>query len=136
LSEINRLREAGHDIRAAVASKTDEPDWARICMDHLVVGMEEENTDVASANTATSASATLSECFGALVEIHYDNKRHHLRRLHQSTNIPYDEMVFFDNEYGNIRSVSSLGVTCIYTPDGMERQHWDDAKAKFGLFVE
>lgn len=93
-----------------------------------------EENDVGVPAEASFTSATLGACFGDLVEIHFDNKKHHLRRLHQSTKIPYDEMVFFDNEYGNIRSVSTLGVTCIYTPDGMERKHWDEAKTTFGLF--
>jgi magnesium-dependent phosphatase 1 len=124
------MRGEGLAIRAAVASRTDEPEWARFCMDLLVVGLEEESGDGA---VVASTSTTLSACFGELVEIHFDNKKHHFHRLHKSTGVPYDEMVFFDNEYGNIRTVSSLGVTCIYTPDGMERKHWDEAKRAFGL---
>jgi hypothetical protein len=35
---------------------------------------------------------TLSQCFGKLVEISYDNKMNHFRRLHEKTGIPYDNM--------------------------------------------
>ncbi len=105
------------DIRAAVASRTDEPEWAKYCMDKLVVEDGE----------------TLSKCFGSRVEISFENKKFHLRQLHKNTGIPFQQMVFFDNEYGNIRCVSSLGVKCIYTPNGMQVEHWDEAKKALGL---
>jgi magnesium-dependent phosphatase 1 len=86
-------------------------------MDHLVV----------------ADGSTLSKCFGNLVEISFNDKTHHFRRLHGKTGIPYEQMVFFDNEPRNIQSVSTLGVKCIYTPEGMERKHWNQAKDAFGL---
>jgi magnesium-dependent phosphatase 1 len=120
LSEINRLKANGHDIQAAIASRTDEPRWARICLDHLVI--EDGNV--------------LQDCFPEhLREISYDSKSKHLQRLHQKTGIPFEEMCFFDNEHHNIKDVSKSlpGVKCFYTPDGMTRKAWDDAKADFGL---
>jgi hypothetical protein len=33
-------------------------------------------------------------------------------------------MLFFDNESGNIRSVSELGVKCVYCPDGVTAEAW------------
>jgi hypothetical protein len=42
-------------------------------------------------------------------------------------------MVFFDNEPTNIKLVSKLGVKSIYTPDGMMKKHWEEAKEAFGL---
>lgn len=120
LSEIEQMKAAGHDIQAAVASKTDEPNWARICMDNLIVGTEETR---------------IISCFenGRLVEISYGSKTQHLTRLHKKTGIPFEQMAFFDNEYGNIRSVSSLGVACYYTPRGMTKQDWEKAKEDFGV---
>ena len=117
LADINRLKSEGLDIRAAVASRTDEPHWARFCMDHLVV----------------EDGSTLSSCFGNLVEISYNDKTHHFRQLHKKTGIPFEHMVFFDNEHWNIKQVSKLGVKCIYTPDGMMKKHWEEAKTEFGL---
>jgi magnesium-dependent phosphatase 1 len=114
------MRREGHDIRAAVASRTDEPKWARNCMDHLVI----------------QDGKTIAECFEHdLIEIAYGDKTEHLQRLHKTTGIPYESMCFFDNEHSNIKTVSrSLpAVKCIYTPDGMTRQHWESAKAEFGL---
>ena len=80
LADINRLnKEAGSSltkIQAAVASRTDEPHYARICMDNLVC---EDGT-------------TLTECFGNRVEISYQNKTHHFRRLKEKTGIPFEQM--------------------------------------------
>lgn len=75
LQDINRLKAEGHEIQAAVASRTDEPEWAHFCMKNLVAG----------------DGTTLSECFGELVEISYDNKKVHFRRLHKRTGIPFEQ---------------------------------------------
>ena len=117
LAEINKMRAEGIDICAGVASRTDEPGWAKFCMDQLIV----------------EDGSTLSMCFGDRIEISFDNKKNHLQRLHRSTGIPFENMVFFDNEYGNIRSVGSLGVRCFYTPDGMQAEHWREAKNALNL---
>lgn len=84
-------------------------------------------------NMVVEDGTTLSKCFGSRVEISFDNKKSHFKRLHKSTGIPYEQMLFFDNEYSNIRSVSSLGVKCIYTPDGMQKEHWEEAKKAFDI---
>ena len=66
---------------------------------------------------------TLKECFEDHIEIDcYNDKTHHLWRLHEQTGIPYEEMCFFDNEYWNIEYVRKLGVESIYTPDNMTRK--------------
>lgn len=119
LSEIQRLKQEGHDIQAAVASRTDEPAWADVCMKHLCL---------------PDGTTTLYDCFRGFIEIDWNNdKTHHFRRLHQQTGIPYEQMCFFDNEEWNIQCVSRLGVTCIYTPDGMTRKDWREALAAHGM---
>lgn len=35
-------------------------------------------------------------------------------------------MLFFDNEYRNVTSVAALGVTSIYTPDGLTLSKWSE----------
>lgn len=117
LSEINRLREEeGMDIQAAVASRTDEPRWAHQCMDWLTV----------------DDGKTLTACFDH-VEIGFDDKKWHFKRLKKSTGIDYESMVFFDNELRNVRSVQKLGVKCVYTPDGMSKEAWYEAMEMFGM---
>jgi len=121
-----------------VASKTDEPDWAHFCLDHLVIGGDQTvDDDDEYKDTTKRPPIVLGSCFQrqgkSLVEISYGTKTHHFHRLHQKTGIPYEEMTFFDNEYGNIRDVSKLGVHCFYTPDGMMVEDWEKAKSIFGL---
>ena len=40
-------------------------------------------------------------------------------------------MLFFDNEYGNCREISSLGVTVAFSPDGVTGDVWAEAVAAF-----
>jgi magnesium-dependent phosphatase 1 len=118
LSEINRLRKEGYDIVAAAASRTDQESWANVCPKYLIVHDE----------------TTLQDCFEDRVDIDcFNDKTHHLRRLHQQTGIAYKDMAFFDNEYWNISCVSKLGVRCFYTPDGMTRSIWKKALTEFGM---
>jgi len=42
-----------------------------------------------------------------LIQISYNRKTVHLTNLHNITGIPFESMVFFDNEYGNIRDVKN-----------------------------
>jgi magnesium-dependent phosphatase 1 len=114
------MRAAGHDIRAAIASRTDEPNWARICLEHLVI---EDGT-------------VLKDCFEEpLIEISGGSKTGHLRRLQRRTGVNFEEIAFFDNENWNVKDVSRglPGVECFHTPNGMTREAWDKAKNKFGL---
>jgi Acid Phosphatase len=158
LAEINQMKADGYDIQAAVASKTDEPAWAHFCMQHLAIPTKSASNTTSECNasdnnnknnefipmkdcfmmttsTSTSSTTKSSSSSSSLIEIAFDNKQYHFRQLHKKTGIPYEDMVFFDNEYGNIRSVSQLGVHSVYTPDGMQHKHWEDVKKEFGLFL-
>lgn len=56
-----------------------------------------------------------------------------LSRFHELSGLPYQEMLFFDDEYRNIRDVGSLGVTCIHAEYGVSKtviQEGLDAFAK------
>jgi magnesium-dependent phosphatase 1 len=53
-------------------------------------------------------------------EIYKSNKQVHLKNIQKkSGGIPFNEMIFFDDDMTNIRDVSKLGVISIYTPDGV-----------------
>jgi len=49
------------------------------------------------------------------------DKQKHFFNLRGLSKVDYRDCIFFDNQMNNIKSVSQLGVTCVYTPDGM---HW------------
>jgi magnesium-dependent phosphatase 1 len=123
LSDINRInagQRGERQIRVGIASCTDEPSWARICLDNLVI---EDGT-------------LLRDCFPEnLRQIGKGSKVKHLERLQRATGVDWEEMCFFDNERYNIDNVLSHlpKVNCFYTPDGMTRQAWQHAKAQFGM---
>mmetsp|Transcript_14148 Transcript_14148/g.21463 ORF Transcript_14148/g.21463 Transcript_14148/m.21463 type:complete len:218 (+) Transcript_14148:147-800(+) len=141
LSQINKLRDVdGMDILAAVASRTDEPNWAQSCMDWLIVphyddvdiDTQHSSTNMNSNSNANRKGKTLSACFDHVI-IGFSDKKWHFRQIQKKTNIPYESMVFFDNEMRNIRSVEQLGVKCIYTPEGMTVEAWHEALGLFDM---
>lgn len=141
LSQINKLRDVHNmDILAAVASRTDEPQWASMCMDWLTVPHYDDNgdsggdgtSDSKSRSNSSSKEKTLTACFDHVI-IGFNDKKWHFERIQQLTRIPYESMVFFDNEMRNIRSVKELGVKCIYTPDGMTADSWHEALGLFDM---
>jgi magnesium-dependent phosphatase-1 len=123
LDYIQRMQNEGYPIRVAVASKTDEPEWAYICMQHMCL---------------TDGITSLLEFFGKnkeTIEISYGSKSNHIRRLHKTTGIPYIEMAFFDNEHSNIKDIQTNlpEVKCYYTPNGMTREAWQQALKDFQI---
>ena len=64
-------------------------------------------------------------------EIHKGNKQGHLRAIAEQTGIALEDMIFFDNERGNCVSVSAIGVTVAYVPNGVTADAWDRALASY-----
>jgi magnesium-dependent phosphatase 1 len=115
LSEINKMKEEeSSTIMAAVVSSTDEPAWARQCMEWLTI----------------HDGSTLQSCFD-LVEIQFGDKTRHFESLQRKTGIPFEEMCLFDDTHSNIVSVARLGVKCVHTPKGMTRDAWNEALDMF-----
>ena len=112
LGDVRAIWRELHDagVTVAVASRSDEPDWARECLRKFVV-CDKGTTmwDVAHPN----------------VEIYKGSKQGHFRELHRKTSVPFSQMLFFDDDPANIRDVSSLGVTCVLTPKGVTRECFD-----------
>jgi magnesium-dependent phosphatase 1 len=52
-------------------------------------------------------------------EIYPSSKVKHFSSLHAITGIPYNEMIFFDDEMRNDEVNKKLGVHFVYVPDGM-----------------
>jgi magnesium-dependent phosphatase 1 len=106
-------------IPVGISSRTDQPTWARELLEKFVV-----DADGSTIGGSTS-SCTLRDVIQGPVQIASDSKVDHFQRIHQQTNIPFTEMIFFDNEWGNCKSVSSLGVTVGFTPAGVTRRIFD-----------
>ena len=84
------------DTKVAWVSCTDEPGWADECLRKFKTTTNQDNFDLPVALIETADS---SQIFKA-------NKQKHFEILMNQYQIEYSEMMFFDNEAGNIRSVS------------------------------
>ena len=78
--------------------------------------------DVMRLEPGGASMADIGE--GTLHQIYPMCKIEHFSKIQRASGIPYSDMVFFDNEYRNIEDVSSLGVHCVYTPDGLFWKHF------------
>ncbi|XP_020671833.1 magnesium-dependent phosphatase 1 [Dendrobium catenatum] len=58
-------------------------------------------------------------------------KADHFKAIHRRTGIPFNSMLFFDDEYGNIDTVSKMGVTSILVDDGLNLQELHSGLQKF-----
>jgi magnesium-dependent phosphatase 1 len=105
------LHEAGMTI--GVASRSDEPAWARECLQKFAI----DDADTSMWDAAGS---------GQLVEIYKGSKQGHFRELQRKTSTPFEHMLFFDDDPSNIRDVSALGVTCVLTPKGVTRDNLEE----------
>lgn len=105
-----------HQQRLAISSRTDVPKWA---------------IELLGKFTLPKSRMTLKEAITGPWEISSDSKTVHFQRLAKATGIALQDMVFFDNELGNCRSIAKLGVTVGYCPDGIKRAIWINTMAAF-----
>jgi len=98
-----------------ISSRTDAPHWARELLTKFTV----------SNPTKGEGDFVLSDVIQGPVEMTYESKVKHFQRMNRQTNIPFQDMIFFDNEYGNCQAVSALGVTVGYCPGGVCQRIWE-----------
>ena len=94
---LNEIAEAG--IPMALASRTSAPKIARQLLEIFEITHHFEHQ-----------------------EIYPGDKTTHFLALQKATDIPYSEMVFFDDEHRNIEDVASLGVQVHLVTHGITRQ--------------
>ena len=110
LNALRTLPQFEH-AHVALASRTEYEEWAHTCLGLL---------DVAPGVSAADAVSDRR-----LWQIFPSNKRRHFDRIRQALgDVPYESMIFFDNERSNCTEVSKLGVTCVYTPGGLAWEHF------------
>ena len=95
-------------IVAALASRTEQPEWARQLLQLL--------------------DATHRFAFQ---EIYPSSKRKHFTALGKQSEVGYSQMLFFDDEMRNIREVSDLGVTSIFVQDGLSQEVFEKGLGRF-----
>ena len=115
LKILNYLVE--ENIQISLASRTYEPSWAKELIKMFGISS-----------------------YVVHPQIYPDSKLKHFSRLHEELEIPFSNMLFFDDEYRNIRDVSSLGVTTVFVENGIDwnvfqqglNQHYS-SQAQFNL---
>lgn len=95
-------------IRMGLASRTDEPDWARTLI--RLLGIQQRFEEM---------------------EIYPGSKLKHFSALQTTTDVLFSQMLFFDDEMRNIREVAQLGVTSVHVDGGLSCDLFHDALSRF-----
>nr|XP_019011798.1 magnesium-dependent phosphatase-1 [Kwoniella pini CBS 10737]OCF50579.1 magnesium-dependent phosphatase-1 [Kwoniella pini CBS 10737] len=114
LAELKRRR-----IHIAAASRTSAPELAREALGMLLLPSEEGGDHIRAITYFNT------------MEIYPGSKLRHFKEIHRKTGIPYDQMLFFDDEHRNFE-VESLGVTMqLVPPSGTDRKLYNEGLAKW-----
>jgi magnesium-dependent phosphatase 1 len=93
---------------------------------------------VASRTPAIKAAREVLRLSGVgsyfeFMEIYPSSKVQHFHQLREQSKIPFERMLFFDDEERNIREVGELGVTCIPVADGITLELLQNGIKQFHL---
>ena len=119
-AELHARMKAGEPLLVGVASRSDEPEWARECLSKFIVAEGVTMMDVVSP----------SRC-----EIYKGSKRGHFKALQVKTQVPFSKMCFFDDDPQNIADVGGLGVHCFLTPNGVTKDIFNEGLKSLGLLA-
>jgi magnesium-dependent phosphatase 1 len=120
MADVRRIWRMLHEdpayagARVAVASCCDEPAWADECLSKFTVAPGVALADIVSFS-----------------EIHKGSKAGHLASISRASGVALEDMIFFDNEPGNCRTVQGVGVTSVYTPGGVTMSEFEKGLAEF-----
>lgn len=83
----------------AAASRTYQPSWANMLLEMFDI-----------------------DKYFSHKEIYHGSKQAHLKKIKETFNVPYNKIIFFDDEERNIKDVSQLGVECILIRNGISHE--------------
>lgn len=95
-------------IPMALASRTEQPSWARQLIEHLEIADRFAHS-----------------------EIYPSSKVRHFEALRRQSGFDFSEMLFFDDEMRNIRECSNLGVECVFVADGLNQTLFQQGLQRF-----
>ncbi|OWM87726.1 magnesium-dependent phosphatase 1 [Punica granatum] len=93
---LHALKEKG--IGMAIASRSPTPDIAKTFLEKL----------------SLKSMFAAQEIFSS-----WSHKTEHFQRIHSRTGVPFNSMLFFDDEDRNIQAVSKMGVTSVLVGNGV-----------------
>jgi magnesium-dependent phosphatase 1 len=94
---LQNLKNEGYPL--AVASRTDQPSWAKELMKLLGI-----------------------DHFFDYKEIYPSSKVKHLKRIKEDSGYDFHDMVFFDDEHRNISETRKLGVNAVLVKNGITNE--------------
>ncbi|KAI3435111.1 uncharacterized protein J3R85_006546, partial [Psidium guajava] len=102
------LKDKGIDV--AIASRSPTPDIGKTFLEKL----------------SLKSMFVAQEIFSS-----WSHKTEHFQRIHSRTGVPFNSMLFFDDEDRNIEAVSKMGVTSILVGNGVNLGAFRQGLAKF-----
>ncbi|KAL6560737.1 hypothetical protein OROGR_004296 [Orobanche gracilis] len=105
---VYALKDKGVDI--AIASRSPTPDIANTFLEKLGI----------------KPMFVTQEIFSS-----WTHKTDHFLKIRKSTGVPYNEMLFFDDEDRNIEAVSRMGVASILVDDGVNLEALRNGLSKY-----
>ncbi|PGG99070.1 magnesium-dependent phosphatase-1 [Helicocarpus griseus UAMH5409] len=123
---------SSRSIPLGLASRTHAPDLARDMLKALHIIPTFSDNPAAANNRSVRALDYFD-----YIQIFPGNKTQHFTRIQQSSNIRYEDMLFFDDEARNRNVQTELGVAFCLVKDGMTRDEVDrgvwDWRKKMGI---
>lgn len=108
LNKIRTIKQKNKNIQFGIASRTSNIIWAKNLLKQF----------------------NIEDIFN-YIEIFPSNKVLHFNNIQKNSNIPYNEMLFFDDardgKYGNCIPISNLGVLCCHCPNGINKTNFENA---------
>ena len=111
-------------------------------VDQILLKLHQNGIPLAAASRTSypEGAFSLIKLFGwsdyfKYKEIYPGSKTTHFKKLAAASGVPFEDMVFFDNESRNITDVSKLGVTCVLI-DTFIGLTWNDLEKGFRAFAE
>ncbi|KIJ62457.1 hypothetical protein HYDPIDRAFT_114579 [Hydnomerulius pinastri MD-312] len=112
---LRSLNEAA--VCVAAASRTQAPELARKALRLIKIPISPAGGS--ATNTSEVAEPRPAITFFDQLEIYPGSKIKHFKKIHKDTGIPYNEMLFFDDERRNTEVQTQLGVTFVLVEEGM-----------------
>lgn len=109
--------------RVGISSRTDQPDWARELLQKFTITTNKgQKSWIGSEKSETFC---IADVMNGPIEMKSDSKVQHFERISAQTGVPFEDILFFDNERGNCKEVAKLKVVVAYCPDGVSKLLWD-----------
>ncbi|KAH7460667.1 hypothetical protein PRNP1_006080 [Phytophthora ramorum] len=111
--------------KVGVASRTEEIENANTCLQLMDVSLRGEDGGEAVSKSLGSMAD--------FVTVFPGSKTTHFKQLHEQSGVAFEDMLFNDDEQGNVQDVSALGVVCSHCPEGLTVASWLQGMEDFQL---